>query len=192
MPGFYVHLCVGKAPDGQEGIIILESTPSHVLCDYTVWHTYEHYAMVRYGAQNKEKLCALWQYPPFRKKVAMVLGIPESELGRDRNTCVAAMRLLNRYQLRHALFEGLYIDVYVMASYQGGCDLYLRGPGDRFTWWHYAARGMHGGPTLWWSMPLEDPQFVAMEVRPQWTVELLSRLINTLIIIIIIVVVRLE
>ena len=157
MPGHYVHLCIGKAPLSEQGTIIIESTPSHNLCDYTVWHTYEHCAMFQYGAHNKAKLCALWEYAPFRTKVAALLGRPIEARGGGRSAILDAMGRMSAHEWRAALFEGTYYDVYVMASYHGGCDLYMRSPTDRpmQAWWHYKARKMAADPILWWTMPPE-------------------------------------
>ena len=137
--------------------------------------------MFQYGAQNKAKLCALWEYAPFRTKVAALLGRPIEALGGvGRSAILDAMGRMSPHEWRAALFEGTYYDVYVMASYHGGCDLYMRSPTDRpmQAWWRYKARKMAADPTLWWTMPLNEPQFVSIGSHPEWTDQLRSRLIN--------------
>ena len=148
----HVHLCVGKAPEDMDGTILLESSSSQTLCDYTVWHSYEHPKMVRLGAQNKDKLGPLWAFDPFQQKVAMHLGLPIEQVGKDRKSLQVAMNALPPHQWAALLFDNLYYDVYIMASHYGGCDLYMRSPMDRpvYRWYHYSARTIDGDPVMWW------------------------------------------
>ena len=176
MAGFHVHLCVGKTTE-MDGTIILESTASKGFEDYNVWHSFESFPMLKLGSRHKKLMCPLWQFHPFRHKVAEVARRPMAEVGHDRSTILAAMDSLAPHQWCSALFDGGHYDAYVMASYDGGCDIYMRTPQDRpmHFWWHYAARDMAADPTFWRTMPLHEPRFIAIEPHPEWTQELLCR-----------------
>ena len=150
MARFHVHLSVGKTAS-KECTIMLGSTPSHALVDYTVWYSYENYAMLKLGARNKEKLCPLWQFAPFRQKIANLFGTPVESIPWDRDAMEVIMSFMKGHEWLAALFDGGYYDAYIMESYHGGCDLYMRTPKDQpiTSWWHYSVRSMQKDPRLW-------------------------------------------
>ena len=128
MPKIYVHLLIGRAPDDMQGSIILESPPSHNLCEYTVWHSYEHSSMLRLGARSKKKLGPLWTFPPMQKAVSDHHGQP---IENNQNAMMAAMKHMTPHQwggkaIRRALLRRVH---YVFPSRRVRC-LYAR------TWGH--------------------------------------------------------
>ena len=175
MPKIYVHLLIGRAPDDMQGSIILESPPSHNLCEYTVWHSYEHPSMLRLGARSKKKLGPLWAFPPMQKAVSNHHGQP---IENDQKSMMTAMNSMTPHQWGARLFDTHFYDAYIMSSRHEGCDVYMQAPGDTpiRNWYHYWARTMGPNPHMWWRMPLAEPEFLAIEDRPEYTGHAYARL----------------
>ncbi len=58
-------------------------------------------------------------------------------------------------RLCEELFLGSYVYAYIMRSYLGGLDIFLRAPEDlpATRWYHYSSRGAVADPWLWRTMP---------------------------------------
>ncbi len=115
--------------------------------------------MLVFGAQSKDNLGLRSDFVPFQQM------LPGVELNRPGAQWVLCRRL----------FVGSYVDAYVLSSYHGGLDIYLRSPEDEpiTAWWAYSSRGASPDPALWHSMP--PATFERVADFPEWT-QLLGRL----------------